>query len=292
MLMASCGRSYKEEQELARAESIRLAKEDSAALKIGIIPTLDCLPLMVAKELCLFDSTGSDIRLKAFTSQLDCDDALMKGKIEGSVTDVVKAEWMKRKGFQLHYFSGTNAAWKLITNRMARISEMKQMSDKMVAMARFSATHLLAEMCTDSAKLKRDNVFLVQINDPNVCLKMLKNNEMDAMILPEPQATTAVIWKNPVMMDTQSKDIRLGCIVFEETSTLSQARRRQLADFTKAYNAAVDSINKHGIKNYADIIADYTKADKATIDRLPKTTFTHAAPPREKDLNMARRWLK
>lgn len=67
-------------------------------------------------------------------------------------------------------------------------------------MARFSATHLLAELCIDSARLKRDDVFLVQINDPNICLKMLQNNELDAMLLPEPQATSARLWKNPVLL--------------------------------------------------------------------------------------------
>lgn len=49
-LIASCGVSYKESKRLSRLERARLAKEDSAALKIAVMPTLDCLPMYVARE--------------------------------------------------------------------------------------------------------------------------------------------------------------------------------------------------------------------------------------------------
>ena len=92
VLLASCSESYEEKQRISRAERARLAKEDSAALKIGVLPTMDCLPLYVAKERRLFDTLGVDIRLKPYTSQIDCDAALLKGRIEGTVTDLVKTE--------------------------------------------------------------------------------------------------------------------------------------------------------------------------------------------------------
>lgn len=216
VLLASCSESFEEKQRFSRAERIRLAKEDSAALKIGVLPTMDCLPLYVAKERRLFDTLGVDIRLKPYSSQIDCDAALLKGRLEGSVTDLVKGEGMKQKGTALRYATATSARWQFVANRLSRINELKQLTDKLVAMARFSATHLLAELCIDSARLKRDDVFLVQINDPNICLKMLQNNELDAMLLPEPQATSARLWKNPVLFDTEQRDIRLGVIAFRE----------------------------------------------------------------------------
>ena len=227
VLLASCSESYEEKQRISRAERARLAREDSAALKIGVLPTMDCLPLYVAKERRLFDTLGVDIRLKPFNSQIDCDAALLKGQLEGTVTDLVKTEGMKKKGTPLRYATATQARWQFVANRLSRITEMKQLTDKMVAMARFSATHLLAELCVDSAHLKRDDVFLIQINDPNICLKMLQNNELDAMLLPEPQATSARIWKNPVLFDTENRDIRLGVIAFREKVLTGKERKRQ-----------------------------------------------------------------
>lgn len=291
VLLASCSESYEEKQRISRAERARLAREDSAALKIGVLPTMDCLPLYVAKERRLFDTLGVDIRLKPFSSQIDCDAALLKGQLEGTVTDLVKTEGMKKKGTPLRYATATQARWQFVANRLSRITEMKQLTDKMVAMARFSATHLLAELCVDSAHLKRDDVFLIQINDPNICLKMLQNNELDAMLLPEPQATSARIWKNPVLFDTENRDIRLGVIAFREKVLTGKERKRQYAAFLKGYNAAVDSINKYGISAYAPLVKQYMKVDDQTIRQLPKIKYTHIAAPREKDIARAQKWL-
>ena len=60
----------------------------------------------------------------------------------------------------------------------------------MIAITRYSATDYLATLAIDSVHPKYD-VYRVQINDVNIRLKMLLNNEMDAVLLSEPQATRA-----------------------------------------------------------------------------------------------------
>ena len=86
-LLSGCGQSYEEAKRERHQTRVRLAKEDSAALKIAVLPTLDCLPLYVAQELGLYDTTLVDVRLKPFTAQMDCDTALMGTTAEGAVTD-------------------------------------------------------------------------------------------------------------------------------------------------------------------------------------------------------------
>lgn len=291
-VLVSCGDSAEEKKRLSRAERARLAKEDSLALKVGVLPTLDCLPLYVARQAGLFEKLGADIRLKPFDSQIDCDAALAKGKIEGNVTDVVRAERMKRQGWALTYATSTNAYWQLISNRKSRVNEIRQLEDKMMAITRFSATDLLGDLAVDSVKMKSENVFRVQINDPNVRLQMLLNNEMDAMLLTEPQATTARMMKNPVLMDSKQRDICLGAIVFREKDLKDKHRSKQYQVFLKAYNNACDSINKYGVSHYSELIKQFTKTDERTLKALPKMHFHHAMPPRQKDIDKAVKWLK
>lgn len=292
VIMTGCGQSYEEKQRLSRAEQARLHREDSLALKIGVMQTLDCLPIYVAKDYGLFDSTKADIRLKPFKAQIDCDAALMKGAIEGCITDIVRGQWMKGKGTALDYVAATNTYWQLVSNRLARIRRINQMNDKMIAMARFSATALLADYAVDSAKLKSEDVFKVQINDVNLRLQMLMNNEMDAVLLPEPQATTARLYKNPVLMDSRDKDMWLGVIAFRKKDMKDERRKQQLDVFMKGYNAACDSINKNGLKHYARTIEKYCGTDEKTVNALPKIKFRHAEAPRQKDIETADKWLK
>lgn len=290
---AGCGPSYDDLKKMSQAEQAKLRHEDSLALKIGVLPTLDCLPIYVAKDCGLFDSTKADIRLKPFNSQIDGDQALVDGRLEGCVTDIVRGQRMKAKrGVSLDYVAATNAGWQLISNRLARIKRINQLDDKMIAITRFSATALLADLATDSAKLKDETVFKIQINDINLRLQMLLANEMDAMFLPEPQATTARLYKNPVLMDSRNKDLRLGVIAFNKNAMNDERRRRQLAVFISGYNAACDSINKNGIRKYTSTLKKYYQLDDKTINALPKTRYEHAKAPRQKDIDAADRWLK
>ena len=102
-IVAACGQSYEETKRITRLERQRLAREDSAALKVAVIPTLDCLPFFVARHYNLFDSLGADIRLKAFSSHIDCDTAILFDRVEVAASDLVRAERMKDKGKKLHH---------------------------------------------------------------------------------------------------------------------------------------------------------------------------------------------
>lgn len=291
-VLCGCGgSSYEKEREARKVKQQQQQKQDAEALKIGTLPTLDCLPFYVAVEEALFD-TAAHIRIKGYNSQIDADAALTTKKIEGCVTDIVRAQRMKRKGTPIHYLTTTNAYWQLISSRSARLTQLKQLEDKMIAMTRFSVTDYLSDLAVDSAKLKQEMVFRVQINDPNIRLKMLINKEMDAVILTEPQATTARLYKNPVLMDSRNKKLQMGAVVVREELMKNKRRQEQIQALVKGYNAACDSINKKGVAHYALLISQFTKADERTLKALPKTTFHRATAPTEVNISKAEKWLK
>lgn len=292
VLLTGCGQSYEEAKEQSARERAMHQRKDSLALKVGVLPTIDCLPMFIIKERAWIDTAKADVRFRDMESHIAADDALRRGKIEGSVTDIVRAERMKRQGLALTYVASTPLSWQFITNKKARIKELKQLTDKMIAVSRFSATAMLADMAVDSSKLKSEYVFRVQVNNPQIRLKMLLNNEMDAVLLPEPQATVARLAGNPVIMDAKNKDLRMGAIVFTDKAMNDSRRRSQIDAFVKAYNQACDSINRYGIASYAGIIKKYMDVDDRTVRSLPKVKFEHAARPREKDITRANSWLR
>ncbi len=290
--MSACGNSYQETKRLSRLERQRLAKEDSAALKIAVMPTLDCLPLYVAREYKWFCDGKTDIRLKYFTSQIDCDTAILNGRVEGAVSDLVRVARMNKSGAKVKPQIATAAYWQLFTNRNSRIRQLNQLDDKMVAMTRYSVTDMLADHVVDSAKLKSERVFKVQINDVNVRLQMMLNNEMDAMFVTEPQATLARLAKHKVLLDTRKMNWHMGVIAFREKPMKDVDRKRQYDVFVKAYNQACDSINKNGIARYAHLMEKYCRTRSAVLDSIPKTKFPHAVGPREKDVLRAEKYIK
>ena len=293
LLMAACGQSYEETKRINRENRREAMRRDSAALKIAVMPTLDCLPLYVARHHRLLDTLEGGVRLKYYTAQMDCDTALERGRVEGAVRDLVRASRMVRRGTKLRYATTTNAYWQLVSSRSARIRQLKQLDDKMIAMTRYSATDLLTDRVVDSVKLDGDRVFKVQVNDVLVRLLMLQNGEADAFWMTEPQATAARTQKNPVIADSRSMGVQLGVIVFREQEMRRQARGKQLALLMKAYDQACDSINKYGIGHYRRLISECCKMSEALADSLPRTLrFHHAEGPREQDLAAVEQWIK
>lgn len=290
--MAACGQSYEETKRLSRQQRLEAARKDSAALKVAVMPTLDCLPLFVAQHYNLYDTLRGGVRLKYFKAQMDCDTALQRGRVEGMVTDLVRAARIAKKGTKMRYVAATNAYWQLVSNRNSRVKQVKQLDDKMIAMTRYSVTDMLADAAIDSAKLDRDRVFKVQINDVFVRMQMLQNNIMDVLCLTEPQATWARTMKNPVVLDTRDLGWQMGVIAFREKEMQRQARGQQLQLFVKAYNQACDSINKYGVAHYREIISKRCNLKAELVDSLPKDLkFAHAKGPQQEDVERAERYV-
>lgn len=290
-LVVGCSESYEETKRITKAQRLKAMREDSAALKVAVLPTLDCLPIYLAKDHQMFD-TAVDIRLKLFTAQMDIDTALANHRVEVGVSDLVRIERLKKQGDSLRYLTSTNAYWQLVSNRGARILDLKHLDDKMLAMTRYSVTDLLGDLAVDSAKLKSERVFRIQINDVNVRLKMLENNEMDALILTEPQAAQARLLKHKVLMDTRKLDMEMGVIVSQWKGMDEETRAKQLRAFTRGYNKACDSINQYGIENYASLIEKYCHVKPEALKQISKDLKFHRITlPREADVERAKAWL-
>lgn len=291
LLVIGCGQSYEETKRLTRAQRLKLWREDSAALKIAVMPTLDCLPIFIAKDHQMFD-TAVDIRLKHFNAQMDCDTALIRGRVEGIVSDLVRTERIIKQGIPLRYVAATNAYWLLISNRQLRMSNLKHLNDRMLAMTRYSVTDMLGDIAVDSAKLKPEQVFRIQVNDVNIRLKMLENNEMDALLMTEPQVTQALLGKHKVLLDTRQMDMQMGVLAFREKELNDKNRMRQMDAFLRGYNEACDSINHYGVRHYSDVIKKNYKLSEQALKQLPDSLkFEHAVAPRQKDVEKARQWL-
>lgn len=289
--VVGCGQSYEETKRISRLQRQKAMREDSAALKVAVLPTLDCLPIYLAEDHQLFD-TAVDIRLKLFTAQMDIDTALANHRVEVAVSDLVRVERLKKQGDSLRYITSTNAYWQLVTNRNARILDLKHLDDKMLAMTRYSVTDLLGDLAVDSGKLKSERVFRIQINDVNVRLKMLENNEMDALILTEPQAAMARMLKHKVLMDTRKLDMEMGVIVVQREGMNGENRAKQLRAFMRGYNKACDSINQYGIASYAPLITKYCHVKPEALKQIDKDLkFHRIALPREEDVERAKNWL-
>ncbi len=62
VILSACGDTEATRQRLDRQQRLEQQRQDSLALKIAVLPTLDGLPLFLAHEHRMFDTLGVDVR--------------------------------------------------------------------------------------------------------------------------------------------------------------------------------------------------------------------------------------
>lgn len=287
LTFVSCGKSDKELQAERQAQKLAEREAYQKAYKIAVMPTMDCLPAYLLKDSLLYDTAKVDIRLCWFNAQMDCDTAMIGGSVQAAFSDLVRTERLKhRNKVLMHYLTDTNLKWQLIADKDSKLKQLSDLSDKIVAMTRFSGTDLLTDMAVKKAKPKYQ-VFRVQVNDVLVRLAMLQNHEIDAYWFAEPQITKALSADNNSLFNSQDAGVHLGVVAI-----MDKVRRQdEEAAFAAAYDKAVEQINKNGVKYYSALIQKYMKVDESVVRALPDIKYTKIGPPRKADLLMARNFL-
>ena len=287
LTLVSCGKSDKELQAERQAQKLAEREAYQKAYKIAVMPTMDCLPAYLLKDSLLYDTAKVDIRLCRFNAQMDCDTAMIGGSVQAAFSDLVRTERLKhRNKVLMHYLTDTNLNWQLIADKDSKLKQLSNLSDKIVAMTRFSGTDLLTDMAVKKAKPKYQ-VFRVQVNDVLVRLAMLQNHEIDAYWFAEPQITKALAADNNSLFNSEDAGVHLGVVAI-----MDKVRRQdEEAAFAAAYDKAVEQINKNGVKYYSALIQKYMKVDESVVRALPDIKYTKIGPPRKADLFMARNFL-
>lgn len=243
-------------------------------ISVAVTPTLDCLPMILAAEHDFANDGNTMLMLCKYNAHADIDKAIEEGSICIGFTDNIRAENLKQKVKSLQILPHDNLDWQLIVNKRQRITEAKQLKDKMIAMTRLSATEGLSEHFMDSAKLADQTTFLVPINSIPLRLKMIMSNEIDAAWLPQPQATVAMkAGQKCIGMSRKSSYEAYGVVVAKTRK--DKFTKEQLTIARKAYNEACDSLNKNGLTPYLDIIEKHYSLSKNDIEALKKPLFRH-----------------
>lgn len=241
--------------------------KDILALKIAVMPTLDCLPFFIAEEQGIFKKEGIDVSLKMFNAQMDCDTALMSGFVDGAFTDLVRIEHLNKDGLGCVVRASSCASWQLLSNKNSKITNLTQLEDKMIASTRFSATHMLSDIIMTEAGYSDDKTFLVQINDVNIRLMMLRNNEMDAALLPEPYATLARMDNHNVLKDSRQMGLQLGALAFRTSN--DSIKNQNIDKLLVIYEQICDKIDESGFTSYRKLISEYCNIKESLVDSIP-----------------------
>ena len=286
-VLASC---TKQEATLSCDEARAL---DSMALHIAVMPVMDCLPVYYAHRAGILDEVGLDARVHSYTATMDVDTAFTGGHAQIAYCDLIRALRL-RQDTPLSAFMQTQGRFSLVTLKSKRVSKVRQMKERMIAITRLSAVDYWCDALIDSTKeLAQEDVYRPQINDVHLRSEMLRTGLLEAAILPEPYATWMREVGNRELFDSSRDTMLLGTWILRADSTFTQERAQQAKLFVEAYNKAVDGLNQHLLPDTVKaILCQIYGLPPALADTLQLDSFCHATLPKQGDVKIAAAWLR
>ena len=244
-------------------------EEDSTAIKLGVLPTMECLPFYYADSIGLFDSLGVNVHLVTFDAAMDADTAFVNGKIDGIVTDLVKAcIWQGQGDTAMVAMVGELRMW-LITAPKARLLKAESLREKIIGITRHSAVDYFADKILESVKLQSIDLNKPQINNIRIRGLMVDQDQMDGAILPEPYASEAVARGARRLNGTEEMKVaNLMCVLFNDS--IHQARKREIENIRSVYDQAVTALNADTRSN----VLEYIPKEHRTA--MPDTLFRYS----------------
>lgn len=261
-------------------------------VRVGLVPSLDALPMMMAKEWGVFDSLGVSVELSVYKSQVDAEQALAAGKVDVAMSDMFRVAWWQSQRKPVAYVFTTSRPLVVVPAKSLRITKVAQLDDRMIAIANHSVDDYYAKKIVETIAERKGQILYPQINDPEVRLNMLLANQLDAVLLSPLQAYKAQAEGfKALAVDVKSPEGYSGFAV----NTLSMRKKNKLINLIEpAYNLAVGRLRK--MESLSPISQETHHALHMTraVDSLatPKRDFVFTSQADVTKVSQAVAWLK
>lgn len=268
-------------------------------LRIGIMPAVNSIPLIVAEHLGGFAQEGVEVELVMFQSQLYRETALQTGQIDGTISDLVNAIGAWANGFDLRVTSLTDGVFALLTapgSPLRSLEDWKSLPGSRPAGRGRVPTGLLAnsivyyvtEQMLEQAGVDPATVELVStLYIPNR-LEMLLAGQVEAACLPEPVATVAEMRGAHRVADTLRLESTPGILLFTGQAVREKAAAVQALH--RAYNRAVEALNREGDR-FRQVIVTRGEFPPQVRDALRLPRFRRAAAPTPGEVADVAGWM-
>ncbi|MDL2280496.1 MetQ/NlpA family ABC transporter substrate-binding protein [Selenomonadales bacterium OttesenSCG-928-I06] len=269
-------------------------KEDSGStakkkIVIGIMPDIDSIPIIIAAEKGYFKEENITVEIQLFKSAMERDSALQSGNLDGTISDVLAIAFAKEGGFDLKITSATVGSYKLVAAKNQNASQITDLKGKDIAISKNTIIEFVTDKIIEEQNMKESDFKKVIIPQIPTRLEMLQNGNLAAATLPEPLASAAIHKGGTLVSSSDILKINPGVMIFTNKSLTE--KEQEIKAFYRAYNKAINYIEKEPLNNYIDLLIDKLGFPNATKDYLVLPEFEKAALPTEKDFNDCIKWL-
>jgi NitT/TauT family transport system substrate-binding protein len=219
-------------------------KGESGKIKLGILPVIDTLPLIVADSEGLFKAEGIDVELVVFNSALEKESALTSGGLDGSFGDLITSLLQVKNGtdtklvIESSHTSKETRMFALLASPGSGINSLDKITNEEVAISMGSIIEFFLDRILVSKGIEPSKIKRIEVKAIPVRMQMLMSDSLKLALIPEPLASKAAKDGAKILADDTGMDTTATVIIFKE-SFLSK-NSAAMKKFFKAYNKSVE----------------------------------------------------
>lgn len=263
------------------------------SLRIGLMPAVNSVPLMVAAHEGFFEEEGVRVELELFRSQFYREAALQAGEIDGTISDLVNAINSWSNGGNAKVAIHTHGLFGILTSpgaAIATIDEWRQDSIENVqtGLLEDSIIFYVAERVLTANDADPGKIDIVSTLNLPSRLEMLLANQLEAAVLPEPMIRVAVAEGAHLLADTSVLPETPGVLLF--SGTAREEKAEAIRAVLRAYDRAISRLQADP-DAYRDVVIEMGQFPPAVRDTMVFPEYGPARRPSPEMVEDVAAWM-
>lgn len=260
--------------------------EQLVPLKIGVMPSMDNIPLIVAHEQGFDQKHGVNLQIEAFKSGKDRDAAFQAGAVDGINADLVGIAMYLQGGMDIKITSATQGQFDLIASY--EVQDITDLKGQQIAVLKNQGPEFAAEEFIKQAGLSASEVSMVDVPQVPSRVELLTNDQAGAAILPEPFVTMTTAQGMTNLGSTLDLDINLFALTF--TQEVIEEKEAAIQGMYEAYNDAVKWMEANDQSAYIQLFIDEIGFPESLKENIQIPEYQEAFQTKESDIQRAFNW--
>ena len=257
-------------------------------IRIGMMSSSDVIPYVLINENGMPDKYNFKLQLEVFTSAKDRDAAFQAGELDGVLTDYVGVCMYQNSNFDVKITGITDGDYLMLAGKNTGITDISQIKGRSIAISE----NTLIDYTLDDI-LKNNNMESLDVVKEIVPripdrLELLRNDKIDLGLMPEPFATLAL--NDGAILLGSANEFGLYPAVSAFSQTALDEKGEAIKNLYKAYNEAVDYMNKTDIRDYEKTVIEAVRYPEEMIGKIEIKPFRTSELPPKAEIEEAIVW--
>lgn len=210
-------------------------------LVLGIMPSLDNIPLLVAEEQGFYEKHGANVAVERFVSPKDRDIAYVGEQLNTVVCDLLAVATYHKSGIDTKVVTGMKSNFALVVTEQSGIENVEGLEGKSILYSKNSVIEYTIDKMLESVGLTADAVEKVEVPAIPLRVEMLAKGESDSAVLPVPYYNQAVLDGSTYITDSLTLGIDVVNVSVKNDYLASN--EENVKRFLAAYDEAVEYVS-------------------------------------------------